>query len=226
MRKATWLAMCLIFAVFGGAAVAQGNSTNPPGLVDLVSKDIVGKATPSVEVNLGKALLRLMAGVASEADPDLHDFLFNLHEIRVRVYEDLPKTEPTVLEKSKAFVDRLTAMGGWSTLVRLPEEGERVDILIKESGENIAGLAVLVVEEDELVFVNILGDINPTTFGAALARHGIKGAGGKFDLSLIGKMLGGDINMPGLGEKPPPPPPATPELGQVVQEATEETQGP
>jgi hypothetical protein len=217
MRKAMLLAMCLICAGFGGVAWAQGGSTHAPGFVDFVSKDIVGDATPHVEVNLGKALLRIMAGAAGEADPDLQVFLTSLHEIRVRTFEDLPKTKPSVVEKVKVFVDRLTGTGGWTTLVWVPQEDQRVDILIKEKGENIAGLAVFVVGDDELVFVNIVGDINPETFGATLARLGIKGAGGKLDLSQISKMLG---NIIGRGEQSSSA--AAPETGEAVEGATKE----
>ena len=45
--------------------------------------------------------------------------------------------------------------------MRVQEDDSTAHILIKHSDEAILGLAILAVDEEELVFVNVMGELTP-----------------------------------------------------------------
>jgi hypothetical protein len=52
---------------------------------------------------------------------------------------------------------------GWERIVRVREDDSNVDIYLlpSESYESILGIVVMVAEDEEAIFVNIVGEINP-----------------------------------------------------------------
>ncbi len=60
---------------------------------------------------------------------------------------------------------------GWQKILSVEESDERVYLYALESAGNIVGLTVFVNEgSEEVVVVNIVGDINPETLGRLLAN--------------------------------------------------------
>jgi hypothetical protein len=60
---------------------------------------------------------------------------------------------------------------GWVRNVRVEDDGEQVYLFSRESGGMIVGVTVLVNDDaDEVVLVNIVGSIDPVTFGKALSQ--------------------------------------------------------
>jgi hypothetical protein len=65
-----------------------------------------------------------------------------------RGQELIEKTEKKLLGK------------GWERLARVQEGGEDLKVLMLPSGRSVLGLVVLIVEEDEIVFANVAGNID------------------------------------------------------------------
>ena len=60
---------------------------------------------------------------------------------------------------------------GWQKILSVEENDEQVYLYALESAGNIVGLTVFVNEgREEVVVVNIVGDINPETLGRLLAN--------------------------------------------------------
>jgi hypothetical protein len=60
---------------------------------------------------------------------------------------------------------------GWQKILSVEENDEQVYLYALESAGNISGLTVFVNEGgEEVVIVNIVGDINPETLGRLIAN--------------------------------------------------------
>lgn len=97
------------------------------------------------------------AGV--EADMLTRAVLQAVKGVRIRVYEVDNNGElfDTAINESVSTLKQ----AGWQTLVTVKEADERVVIMQAGEGELIVGLSVLVVNPEEAVFVNIVGEFKP-----------------------------------------------------------------
>jgi len=134
-----------------------------PGFVDFRSMDISAGKEPKVEVNLKGSLLGLAARIASDEEPDLASTLSSLDGIRVEVY-DAENRKPESYITQLAATAKGLEKKGWETIVRVNDKGDQVYIAVKTdqpNGSKVVGLVVLAAEEDdEIVLVNIMGNIN------------------------------------------------------------------
>ena len=160
MRARILILTVAVLAGLFSAAAAQEDLRNHPGFVDFRAMDISGGQEPKVEVNLKGSLLGLAARIASEEEPELSSTLMSLDAIHVEVYDAGDR-------KADSYVEQLaqTAKGlenkGWETIVKVRDKGEQAYIAVKSEGNNIVGLVVLAADEgDEIVLVNIVGNIN------------------------------------------------------------------
>ena len=189
------LVSALVFAYSGigvAPAAAADDYESHAGYVEIDWSESLGDREPSVQVFLERPLLRMMAAVVENADGgdlDIAEFVRDLSIVRVEVYEDIDEKNVDVLEASADEVAELKKKG-WRTVVRVPEEDETVNVLMKTEGENIAGFVILVAESDELVFINIAGAIDPEKIGAKLGALGGKITGGDVNLDQLQNLLG------------------------------------
>ncbi len=74
-------------------------------------------------------------------------------------------------------------------MVRVPEEN--VNVMMKTDGDNIAGFTVLIAQPNEIVFANLVGDIDPVVAGGLIGSVGKKAMGGELDLGQLMQSLNG-----------------------------------
>lgn len=165
----------LLLFVVTGSAWAQADIESDPGYVNL--DEITGwfAREPSIIVNIKGALLDLVAEASRYEDPDLADLLHKLKSVQVRGfnlgYADFREAE----QRTNAFAKRLEARG-WDTVVLVRDhDDETVHVHVLVDKGAIAGMMVMVVssDEDETVFVNIVGEINPEQIGRIGRRFDI-----------------------------------------------------
>ena len=162
--------MCLA-AMLAFPAVAQEDALKDlPGYVDFGELDsIFGE--PTVQIAVGESLLGLVSSLSANEDPDAAAMLKRLNGVRVNVYETTEMTEGA-LDYVKTVSSQLNQLG-WESVVTVNSADEQVRIFMKMNSDRVEGITVMAVEENEAVFVNVIGDINPADLGNVMDRFDI-----------------------------------------------------
>jgi hypothetical protein len=135
-----------------------------PGYVEFATLDIFGQQEPKVEIYLEEPLIDLVSKFVQSEDEELYSVLRKLKLVRVQVFEVTEELAAQFIDRSAKAVKNLDKQG-WQRIVRVKDEGENAYIYLKPAADyqSIDGILVIAVEEgeNEAVFVNIVGNINP-----------------------------------------------------------------
>lgn len=135
-----------------------------PGQIDFPSLNrIYGE--PRVMINLGGPLMKLISAASAE-DPQAAAILGNLEGIKVSVYDIGGNMDPalTQMQRAKAALEAAS----WQPIVQVREQGENVQMFAQMSEDSMEGMAIMVVNAEEAVFINILGAIDPAEVGKVM----------------------------------------------------------
>ncbi|HYE59009.1 MAG TPA: DUF4252 domain-containing protein [Rhodothermales bacterium] len=167
------LLLLLLLGVAAPAALAQPTLERDPGYVDVEALTQGITEEPTVEVDVRGALLRLVVASARSDDPELASMLSRLRAIQVRVYKLNSRDRSVVAGRTAEFARRLRSQG-WEPFVRVRDEDSRVDMMVRTNGDRITGLVALVVGDDEeAVFLNIVGEVDPEQVGRIGRRFNV-----------------------------------------------------
>ncbi len=184
MRIYTAIAAACIATAVAGTALAERDVTKLPGYVPFDKKAILGDIDATVEINLSEPMLKFMAGAANMADQELAEMLHGIVDLRIKVFSldsaDAEKLQPEIKDLVKWF-DK----NEWSRIVHVEEELETVNIYTRLDGDNMVGLALVVANQSELVFINIVGVIDPARMGSLIGRMS---GGDQVDLDLLSRI--------------------------------------
>ena len=162
MKK--WIAVFLV-AFFSLPATAQESDMQAmPGYVDFGVLDSV-YGEPRVRINIGGTLLKFMAAVTRE-DPEAAALMRNLEGVRINVYPTSGHMDAAV--EQIARVKEMLGKDDWEPIVQVKESDEEVQIFIKADESGMQGLTVMTVNAEEAVFINILGELDPSKLGIVL----------------------------------------------------------
>jgi hypothetical protein len=162
------------------AVLAAGVSLNvladpPSGQVDF------GKFTPSdggefVEIQIKSNLLSLAAQVVEKQEPAAAKLLRSVELIHVNVIGLTDANRADVVKRVRQIRHDLDAQGWEHNVVVQEKDGQDVGVYTKtRGGEALAGLAITVIEpKDEVVLINIVGDIRPEQVAALGEKLNIK----------------------------------------------------
>ena len=118
----------------------------------------ISETNRTMSLSLGPTVLRFAARFLDD-DPETQALLRSLDGVRVRIYE--------VDGDSEVIAQNFTHMGtklnkdGWEPVMLIREEGELVQMFAKASGTGIQGLTIVSSDDEEVVVVNVMGDIDP-----------------------------------------------------------------
>lgn len=147
---------------------AQQSLEDQPGYVELDVLSELVDVEPHIEILLKGSLLRLAAEASRAEDEELAELLLGLKAIRVEGYR-LGYSRRDLAEKLRSAARSISKdLGnrGWDRVARIREDENEVHLYVKERGDQIDGLTAMVINEDgEAVFVNIVGNIDPSQIG-------------------------------------------------------------
>ncbi|NND70177.1 MAG: DUF4252 domain-containing protein [Rhodothermales bacterium] len=167
----------LLILLFATPVFAQKAIESEPGFVDVKQVESWFDQEPNLEVNIYGALLNLVAEASRFEDPELAELLHKLKGISVRGFQTDGIDMQSVRARTSTMSSRLKA-DGWETIVKVRDDDEFVDMYLKTIDSNIAGMIVMVInEDDEAVFVNIIGEIDPEQIGRIGQKFNVGGLG-------------------------------------------------
>lgn len=168
--------LIILTLAFAWPAAAQAVE-DEPGYVDFGGLERYFDVEPTIEINIKGLLLRLVAEASRYEDPDLADMLRNVKGIFVRAF-DLRRVDYDDVERQKRIITRRLEADGWETVVRVRDRDETTHMFVRIIDDGIAGMVVMTIvpRDDETVFLNIVGDIDPEQIGRI---------GRKFNISSV-----------------------------------------
>lgn len=177
MNRITTTLIAAFLAVMGsGPVMAQDWMDTLPskaGYVDFGNLTELFGDEPKVEVMLGGPLVTFLAEASRQEDPELAKMLDGLTAISVNVYELDEGDRQAARDRVETLAERLRD-DRWQRTVRVNEEDSRVHMFMKTEGEEIAGLALMVLGGDsEAVFINVVGNVDPAALGKLAGKFGV-----------------------------------------------------
>ena len=131
---------------------------------------------PSVEVNLGAAMLGLLSGMTSE-EKQVSDVMKKLTEISVRVYDLDDDDFKGDLQQIKSFINATAGEMkslGMEQLAAIREDDSTVYIMAEMANDAMQGLSVIALDDDsELVVIKIGGQIMMKDLAGLMNRFNV-----------------------------------------------------
>jgi hypothetical protein len=170
--RTKWMVLWTFVVCAAGFAAAQ-SVTSHPGYFPIEEMGILAKGDLEVDVDLQGAMLEVAAG-AMEGDDvgddsDFAELVSNLERVRVLVGSPSGADKSTIAHSIDQATARLES-SNWDRILSVEEAEEQVYVYATESGGRILGVTVLVNDgAEEIVVVNIVGDIDPRVLGRVIA---------------------------------------------------------
>jgi hypothetical protein len=164
------IALCC--ALLALPAVAQEDALRDlPGYVDFGEMNSI-YGEPRVNISIGGALLGFVSALASNEEPEAAAIFSKLKGVRISVYATGGDTAAALGQVNR--VKNLLGAAQWSPVVQVNEEGEQVQIFMKMDGEVMDGLTLMAVDSEEAVFINVIGQIDPSELAHVMDRFKVK----------------------------------------------------
>ena len=165
------LVLISLVAMMALPAMAQEDALKEyPGYVDFGElNSIFGE--PTVQIAVGESLLGLVSSLTASEDPDAAELFNRLNGVRVSVFESSQMAEGAV-DHLKEVSAQLSERG-WESVVTVNSADEQVRIFMKISEGMVQGITVMAVEDNEAVFVNVIGNLNPEELGKVMNNFDI-----------------------------------------------------
>ncbi|MFT7286104.1 MAG: hypothetical protein ACI87W_000208 [Halieaceae bacterium] len=146
----------VLFTLLSGCAVSAPSGS--PGYADFKKPEQRGLRRDT-SISLGPTILRLVAVHANEG-PETAALLRALDGVQVKVYE-IGESADLKAVSQELELARVQLLGDdWQQIARVLDEGSTVNLLLKTQGDSIVGMTALVLKPDQLVFVNLMGDLS------------------------------------------------------------------
>jgi hypothetical protein len=176
MRRSIVSWIVLVGVVSGAplAAAQPEEVTALPGYVDLEELGLYEGELASLEISIHEPLISLVASAVGDDDSELSKILRGLKSIRLRTFP-IPEGDGDRVRKRSAEMGQRLQRAGWESIVRVRDEGEDIQILLRTLDQQIAGMVLVAVEEGESVtLVNIVGSFDPEELGGLGRSLGVE----------------------------------------------------
>ena len=135
---------------------------NNEGFANLDSPGI-NDTDRTMTISIGSTVLRFAARFLDD-EPETQTLLRSLEGVRVRIYEvDDDGDTDRIVENFEHMGGKLRD-DGWDPVMLVREEDELVQMYMKSTAGGIRGLTIVSADDDEVVVVNVMGDIDPVYY--------------------------------------------------------------
>jgi hypothetical protein len=165
-RLMTKFAVGIFCAMLALPAIAQEDELKDlPGYVNFGDLSAT-YGEPKMTINLGGTMLNFVGMMSSSESPETSELISKLKGIRVQIYSMDENADAAKSQFSQVKGDLKTS--GWEPIVQINEDNEQVLVYMKNVKGNMEGMTVMVVDDEEAVFVNIIGQLNPAELGKVM----------------------------------------------------------
>jgi hypothetical protein len=126
---------------------------------------------PKITINLGGTMLNFVSMMSSSESPETSEMISKLKGIRVQIYA-LDENTGAALDQFSETKSSLKS-SGWEPIVQVNEDDEQVLVYMKMANGNMEGMTVMVVDEEEAVFVNVIGQLNPAELAQVMDKFDV-----------------------------------------------------
>ncbi|MFK7865045.1 MAG: DUF4252 domain-containing protein [Pseudohongiellaceae bacterium] len=164
----------LISAVVPLASAADSSIENHLGYVDFSQLTSIANVEPTVEISLKAPLLNMVTNLIRSEDEEAAAFISKLFRVTVNVFES-ESIDVSAISASMNQTAQELDSAGWDRVVRVREDEDHVDIYFRlgDDADRIHGIAIMVAEPENIVLVNIVGDISTEDISALGRRFDI-----------------------------------------------------
>ena len=168
MKRILITAVCALLAV---PAMAQEDALKDlPGYVDFGEMNSI-YGEPKINISIGGSLLGFVGAMAKNDDPEAAAIFNKLKGVRVSVYST-EGNSGAAIDQVKRVKNLLTA-SDWEPIVQVNDDGEQVQIFMKMAGNKMEGLTLMAVDDEEAVFINVIGQLDPQELAAVMDNFDI-----------------------------------------------------
>ena len=121
---------------------------------------------PKISINIGGTLLQFVGMMTEEGNPETSGIMSQLKGVRVFGYPIAD--DPAVAREKFGEVKSTLKSKGWEPVVQINEDDEQVLIYMKMNGPSMEGMTVMTVDEEEVMFINIIGKLDPRQLGKVM----------------------------------------------------------
>lgn len=140
-------------------AVAQEDALKDlPGYIDFGELNSA-YGDPKVNITIGGTLLNFVGVMAAKKDPEAAQVFSQLKGVRVSTYATGGDTAAALAQLND--VKNELQNSAWEPVVQVNDDGDHVQIFLKVEGDLIDGLVLMAVDNEEAVFINVLGSLDP-----------------------------------------------------------------
>ena len=115
----------------------------------------------TMTISLGPTTLRFAARFMDD-EPETQALLRSLDGVRIRIYEVTGDNER--IARNFEHMGHKLSKDGWNPVMLIREEDELVQMYVKPSGNVIKGLTIVSADDEDVVVINIMGDIDPVYY--------------------------------------------------------------
>jgi len=141
-----------------------------PGYVDFGDLSAT-YGEPKITINLGGTMLNFVGMMSSSESPETSEMISKLKGIRVQIFS-LDENVDAAREQFGKTKSGLKS-SGWEPIVQVNEDDEQVLVYMKAVDGNMEGMTVMVVDDEEAVFVNVIGQLNPAELAQVMDKFDV-----------------------------------------------------
>lgn len=149
-----------------------------PGYVDFGElTSVFGE--PNVQISVGASLLGLVGSLSASEDPEAAEMFKRLKGVRVNVFETAGMVDGAI-GLVRGVSSDLSAQG-WESVVTVNSNDEQVRIFMMINDNMVEGITVMALDDEEAVFVNVIGNIDPQELSRVMDNFDIDINGNDYD---------------------------------------------